>query len=284
MQHDERTRNETEQLIFNYYQNINREEVKNRERSGKYLISLFLTSSLFWFWCKEFSIIILIILLIVYILGKSKHLTRLIAVNFPACLNGLLCLTNFSICFADDLEKRSTGANKWSNMQGAWGKRGDANSPIADIRGILAKRPSAKNWGTLQTAWGKRYNSLRGSWGKRSRNYSSLRGSWGKRASDSPVGSGEKRASYSSLRGSWGKRSNPARFSSLRGSWGKRSNPRNYSSLRGSWGKRSNYSSLRGSWGKRAAPELTPPHPEEKRGNSLRGSWGKRNPTNVMTD
>ena len=41
------------------------------ERSGKYLISLFVTSSLFFFWCKEFWIIIL---LIVYILGKLKHL------------------------------------------------------------------------------------------------------------------------------------------------------------------------------------------------------------------
>ena len=43
------------------------------ERSGKYLISLFLTSSLFWFECKEFWIIIL---LIVCILGKSKHLIK----------------------------------------------------------------------------------------------------------------------------------------------------------------------------------------------------------------
>ena len=45
------------------------------ERSGKYLISVFITSSLlFLFWCKEFWIITLIILLIVYILGKSKQL------------------------------------------------------------------------------------------------------------------------------------------------------------------------------------------------------------------
>ena len=36
-------------------------------------LALFLTSSLFLFWCKEFWIITLIILLIVYILGKSKH-------------------------------------------------------------------------------------------------------------------------------------------------------------------------------------------------------------------
>ena len=41
------------------------------ETSGTYLISLFLTSSLFLFWCKNNWIIIL---LIVYILGKSKHL------------------------------------------------------------------------------------------------------------------------------------------------------------------------------------------------------------------
>ena len=46
------------------------------ERSGKHLISLYLTSSLFLFWCKEFWIITLIILPIVYILGKSKHLTQ----------------------------------------------------------------------------------------------------------------------------------------------------------------------------------------------------------------
>ena len=44
-----------------------------KERSGRYLISLCLTSSLFLFVCKEFWIIILIILLIIYILGKSKH-------------------------------------------------------------------------------------------------------------------------------------------------------------------------------------------------------------------
>ena len=37
-------------------------------------MSLFLTSSLLMFWCKEFWIITLIILLIVYISGKSKHL------------------------------------------------------------------------------------------------------------------------------------------------------------------------------------------------------------------
>jgi len=51
---------------------------KNRlriERSGIYLISLLLTSSLILLWCKEFWIITLIILLVVYILGKSKHLT-----------------------------------------------------------------------------------------------------------------------------------------------------------------------------------------------------------------
>ena len=44
------------------------------ERSGKYLLSLLLTSSLFLFWRKEFWIITLIILLIVYVLWKSKHL------------------------------------------------------------------------------------------------------------------------------------------------------------------------------------------------------------------
>ena len=42
--------------------------------SDIYLISLLLTSSLFMFWCKEFWIITLIILLIVYILGKLKPL------------------------------------------------------------------------------------------------------------------------------------------------------------------------------------------------------------------
>ena len=41
------------------------------ERSSKNLISQFLTSSLFFFWYKEFWIITLIIILIVYILGKS---------------------------------------------------------------------------------------------------------------------------------------------------------------------------------------------------------------------
>ena len=44
------------------------------ERSGIYRISLFLTSSQFLFWCKFFWIITLIILVIVYILGKLKHL------------------------------------------------------------------------------------------------------------------------------------------------------------------------------------------------------------------
>ena len=39
------------------------------EISGKYLTSLLLTSSLFLFWCKEFWINTLIILLIIYILG-----------------------------------------------------------------------------------------------------------------------------------------------------------------------------------------------------------------------
>ena len=48
------------------------------ERSGKYLISLFLASSLFMFRCKEFWIITLVIILIVYILGKSKHLTLMV--------------------------------------------------------------------------------------------------------------------------------------------------------------------------------------------------------------
>ena len=47
------------------------------ERLGKCLISLFLTSSLFLFCCKEFLINTLIILLIIYILGKSKHLINL---------------------------------------------------------------------------------------------------------------------------------------------------------------------------------------------------------------
>ena len=50
------------------HQNKNREEVKI-ERSSKYLISLFLTSSLFLI-----LIITLFILLVVYILVKSKHL------------------------------------------------------------------------------------------------------------------------------------------------------------------------------------------------------------------
>ena len=45
-----------------------------RSGSGIYLISLYLTSALCLFWCKEFWIITLIILLIVYILRKSKHL------------------------------------------------------------------------------------------------------------------------------------------------------------------------------------------------------------------
>ena len=44
------------------------------ERSGIYLISLLLTSSLFFFWFEEFGIITLIVLLIVGISGKSKHL------------------------------------------------------------------------------------------------------------------------------------------------------------------------------------------------------------------
>ena len=57
------------------------------ERSGKYLISLFLTSYLFSFWCKEFWTITLIILLIVYILGKSKHLITFVT----RCKNFLLC-------------------------------------------------------------------------------------------------------------------------------------------------------------------------------------------------
>ena len=46
------------------------------ERSGNYLISLFLTDSLFLDWYEEFWIITLIILLIVYILGTSKHLIK----------------------------------------------------------------------------------------------------------------------------------------------------------------------------------------------------------------
>jgi len=57
--------------IFAPKQNKRRLKV---EGSGIYLISLFSTSSPFLFWCKEFWIITLIILVIVYILGKSKHL------------------------------------------------------------------------------------------------------------------------------------------------------------------------------------------------------------------
>ena len=60
-------------IQISLYQNKNREEVKI-ERSGKYLNSLFLTCFLFLFWYKEIWIITLIILLIVYILGKSKQL------------------------------------------------------------------------------------------------------------------------------------------------------------------------------------------------------------------
>jgi len=62
------------------HQNINRERTKTStiERSGIYLISLLVNSSLFLFWCKEFWINRLIILLIFYILGKSKHLIIII--------------------------------------------------------------------------------------------------------------------------------------------------------------------------------------------------------------
>ena len=55
------------------YQNKNREEVKNREIRKIPDLSI-LTSSLFLFWYKEFWIITLIILLIIYILGKSIYL------------------------------------------------------------------------------------------------------------------------------------------------------------------------------------------------------------------
>ena len=56
------------------HKNKKKESRLKIERSGIYLISLSLTSSLFLFWCKEFWFNTLIILLIVYILGKSKHL------------------------------------------------------------------------------------------------------------------------------------------------------------------------------------------------------------------
>ena len=59
------------------HQNINRNKVNNREPFG----SLFLNSSLFLFWCREFWIITLFILLIVFILRKSKHLITGIAPN-----------------------------------------------------------------------------------------------------------------------------------------------------------------------------------------------------------
>ena len=52
---------------------INKRKGGLPEISGKYLISLFLFSSLFLFWYKEFWITILIIN---YILGKCKHLIR----------------------------------------------------------------------------------------------------------------------------------------------------------------------------------------------------------------
>ena len=53
------------------------------------MISLLLTSSLFSFWCKEFLSNTLIILLIVYILGNSKHLiTRGIYTYF---MTDILC-------------------------------------------------------------------------------------------------------------------------------------------------------------------------------------------------
>ena len=55
------------------YQKITERRLKI-ERSGKHLISLFLTSPLFLFRYKEIWIITLIIQLIVYILAKSKHL------------------------------------------------------------------------------------------------------------------------------------------------------------------------------------------------------------------
>ena len=54
------------------HRNKNREEASNREI--RYLPDPFLTSSLFLIWCKEFWVITLIILFIVYILGKAKHL------------------------------------------------------------------------------------------------------------------------------------------------------------------------------------------------------------------
>ena len=66
------------------------------ERSGKYLISLFLTASLFLFWYKEYWIITLIFLLIVYILRKSKHLIK---VHSPhGCTNYSCCNYSCSSC------------------------------------------------------------------------------------------------------------------------------------------------------------------------------------------
>ena len=64
------------------HQNKNREEVNNLDGSGKYLISLFLTSSLF--------IITLIKLLIVYIFGKSKHLFHLLCFKILLGFSSLL--------------------------------------------------------------------------------------------------------------------------------------------------------------------------------------------------
>ena len=51
-------------IINSLHQNRNREEVKI-ERSGIYLISLFLTSSLFLLWCKKIWINVQIILLFI---------------------------------------------------------------------------------------------------------------------------------------------------------------------------------------------------------------------------
>ena len=74
------------------------------KRSGKYLIFLFLTSSLFLLWCKEFWIITL---LIVYTLGKSKHLIV------------LTCARIYQVSARQDVhcEKKSTSnANNWDSQ------------------------------------------------------------------------------------------------------------------------------------------------------------------------
>ena len=90
--------------VFRLPQNINDERRNNLflfsteterrlkiETSGIYLISLFLTSYMFLFWCKEFWIIALIILLIVYILGKSKHLINAIRCILCKCKRNIWC-------------------------------------------------------------------------------------------------------------------------------------------------------------------------------------------------